>query len=962
MGSIEAAAPLIVRSGRHSVLMPFVPLPAAEAAWSPAALSVWGKLDCDSGSWMPLVRHLDDTGAVASWLWDDYLPAATRAFIAGSLDSGSESEARALVGWLASIHDIGKISPPFAAKATFVAPSRLDVMRDHGLDARPGPEDSLAPHGTVGQHVVNEWLKARWPGAEKKVCSTYTSVIGGHHGTTPTQEALVELAWRPRLVGTGQWDVVRAEVLDAFAKSSGADRYLGEWVSRPLPLPAQVLLTGLVIMADWIASNTDYFPLIMDAVAADRLEQALDLLDLPQPWLPYVPQGGVEAQFASRFPALSNMSPRPLQTALVAVAREVTEPGLFIVEGPMGVGKTEAALLAAEVLAGRFGQGGVFVGLPTMATANPMFVRVRDWLGTALNGGDVSISLAHGKAALNDAYTGLLRQPWTGEVYDEGSERGGSSAAVVVNNWLRGRKRSGLADFVVGTIDQSLFAALKAKHVVLRHLGLAGKVVIIDEVHAADEYMRKYLGVLLEWLGSYRAPVILMSATLPPDRRDEFLNAYAKGSGYSGAPLVTDRGDEYPRISVAAGGGHSDIPIPPGSSPSVQVGLRRVPDDLEELVTQLGVVLAEGGCVGVICNTVTRAQEAYEALRGAFDDDVLLTHSRFIAPDRARREAELVQALGPGADPRPQRLIVVGTQVLEQSLDVDFDLLVTDLAPIDLVLQRAGRLHRHQRSSRPRLLAQPEVWLRGVKDWSATPPMVVSGSKAVYGTNRPLRAAAVLEGAEGLSFPEEIPGLVRRAYDLQLPAPAGWEEAWLDSDRRQREEELRAVGRAQTYLMPGPHKQPTLNGLIDISAANPEVSEERGASQVRDSEDGLEVMVLCRDDDGALRLPECAPHLPGHVIPQAAEWVTHEEMAIARDMAACTLRLPMSLTHERIIDTVISELENAVDHSAWQRSPWVAGQLALVLDSAGRCQLAGHQFTYDSRRGLQSVSDEELHQ
>ncbi len=930
--------------------------------WSEDARSVWGKLDPESGSWMPLVRHLEDTAAVAGWLWDEYLPSVTRTFIADSMAAESGAEARSLAMWLAGIHDVGKVSPPFAAKATFTAPSRLDVMRDYGLDARPRPEDSLAPHGTVGQHVVNEWLKARWPGAEKRVCSTYTSVIGGHHGTTPTRNALDVLAQRPWLVGTGQWNVVRTEVLDAFAKRSGADQYLGEWVARPLPLPAQVLLTGLVIMADWIASNADFFPLVMDSAAADRLEHALDLLDLPQPWLPRVPPGGVEAQFSSRFPVLLNASPRPLQTALVAAAREVTEPGLFIVEGPMGIGKTEAALLAAEVLAERFGQGGVFVGLPTMATANPMFVRVRDWLGAALNGGDVSISLAHGKAALNDAYTGLLRTPWTGEVYDEPSEEDGSRAAVVVNNWLRGRKRSGLADFVVGTIDQSLFAALKAKHVVLRHLGLAGKVIIIDEVHAADEYMRKYLGVLLEWLGAYRAPVILMSATLPPDRRDEFLNAYAKGSGYSGTLLATDRSDEYPRISVIAGGEQSDILVPPGLGPSTQVGLRRVPDDLDELVTQLTTVLEEGGCVGVICNTVTRAQEAYEALRGAFGDDVLLAHSRFIAPDRARREAELVRVLGPGVDPRPHRLIVVGTQVLEQSLDVDFDLLVTDLAPIDLVLQRAGRLHRHQRAVRPGPMAQPVVWLRGVKDWAAAPPMVVTGSRAVYGANHPLRAAAVLARAERLNFPEEIPELVRRAYDPQLPAPAGWEEAWQDSDRRQREEESRAAGRARTYLMPGPHKQPTLNGLIDISAANPEASEERGASQVRDSEDGLEVMVLCRDDDGTLRLPECAPHLPGHVIPQGAEWVTHEEMAIARDMAACTLRLPMSLTHERIIDTVISELENAVDHSAWQRSPWVAGQLALVLDSAGRCQLAGHQFTYDSRRGLQSVSDEELHQ
>lgn len=935
---------------------------AGEIPWSLAARSVWGKLDPDSGAWMPLVQHLEDAAAVAAWLWDEYLPPATRGFLRAAIGAHSDDEPRRLAIWLSSIHDLGKISPPFAAKAAFAAPSRLDAMRDHGMDARPNRSDSTAPHGIVGQYALNGWLELRYPNARKRLRDTYSSVIGSHHGTTPSSYMLGELASRPYLIGAQQWDAVRTEVLDAFTERSGAGQHLAEWMTRPLPLQAQVLLTGFVIMTDWIASNTDYFPLVEDLSPESRTERALDLLDLPRPWRPHVPDGPLGVQFKERFPALAGLRLRPLQEALVAAAKATPQPGLFVIEGPMGVGKTEAALLAAEVLAERFGQGGVFVGLPTMATANPMFGRVKDWLVTALNGGDVSISLAHGKAALNDDYAGLIHRPWTGDVYDDGPGEDGWRAAVVVNSWLRGRKRSGLADFVVGTIDQGLFAALKAKHVVLRHLGLAGKVVIIDEVHAADEYMRKYLCVLLEWLGAYRAPVILMSATLPPNRRDEFINAYAKGSGHSGVPFATDRTDKYPRITVVSGAELSDIGVPPSPNSATRVVLKRIPDDLDALAGQLTEVLVEGGCVGVICNTVTRAQDAYDALRSSFGDDVRLIHSRFIAPDRARREADLVRALGPNSESRPHRLIVVGTQVLEQSLDVDFDLLVTDLAPIDLVLQRAGRLHRHQRPGRSRLVAEPVIWLRGVKDWSAEPPMVVAGTRAVYGASHPLRAAAVLAGAGSLGFPEDIPGLVRRAYDPHLPAPAGWADDWFEGDRRQGEEELRAVGRAKTYLMPGPFQQPTLNGLIDVTAANPESSEERGASQVRDSEDGLEVMVLYRDDDGTLRLPDCAPHLPGHVIPHGADWVTREEMAIARDMAACTLRLPVSLTHPGIVDLVISELENSVDHSPWQRSPWVAGQLALVLDSSGCCRLAGYRLTYDSKRGLQSVSDEELHQ
>lgn len=930
--------------------------------WSPRVLSIWGKLDADSGEWMPLVRHLEDTAGVAGHLWDEYLSQATRTLIREAGRCASDGEARCLAVWLASVHDIGKASPAFAAKATWAMPALLDVMRDQGLDARPRPEDSVAPHATVGQYAIGKWLQGRCPDSSKQTRTTYACVIGCHHGTTPTRNALRSLDSRPDLVGQGPWSEVRDEVLESFAVLTGADQFLHRWMTEPLPLHGQVLLTGFVIMADWIASNTVFFPLSWDVSGDQRLDRAMDLLDLPEPWVPRVPAESIDAQFAARFPALGDVHPRPLQRALVDAAWRIPRPGLFVVEGPMGGGKTEAALLAAEVLAERFGMGGVFVGLPTMATANPMFSRVRDWLATALNGADASISLAHGKAALNDDYASLLRQPWSGAVYDEDSDADSWRPAVVVNGWLRGRKRAGLADFVVGTIDQSLFAALKAKHVVLRHLGLAGKVVIIDEVHAADEYMRVYLRVLLEWLGSYRVPVILMSATLPPDRRDEFLNAYSSGVDRDAIRRATRHTDEYPRISVTTGDDVLSVEVPSSDERVSEIELIRIDDDAGSLVSLLSEALVDGGCVGVICNTVARAQDVFRVLHDAFADDVLLVHSRFIAPERARREAELVRMLGPGVVDRPRRLIVVGTQVLEQSLDVDFDLLVTDLAPIDLVLQRAGRLHRHDRPHRPSAVAGPQVWLRGVEDWTATLPIAVRGSRAVYRMNKLLRSAAVLADREVIRLPEQIPSLVRQGYGQELPVPAGWEEAWLQSDQDESAADARSVGRARAYLMPGPSSQRDLNGLIDVQAGDPESSEERGASQVRDSEDGLEVVVLCRDESGALRLPECAPHFPGRLVPQGVEWGSRDEAEIARDMAACTLRLPLSLTNPSVIDAVIAELERGIDHSSWQRSPWISGQLVLVLDSSGCCRLAGHHLTYDSGQGLQVATEKELHQ
>lgn len=920
--------------------------------WSSAAESVWGKLDPDSVTWMPLVRHLKDSAAVAGHLWDAFLPAATRRCICEALKI-SDEVGRKLVSWLAAIHDVGKASPAFAAKAAVIMPTVLGTMRDCGLDARPTVEDRHVPHATAGQVAVEEWLASRYPNSARRVRNGYASVVGCHHGTTPSAGALESVTLHPAQLGQGRWTEVREEILDNMAKATGAAEHLDGWLSRPLPVPIQVLLSGIVIMADWIASNTDFFP-YSGASTEERLDSAIRLLNLPEPWWPAASVDSTDAFLAQRFPALAGKHARPLQECLVAAAREVEQPSLFVVEGPMGVGKTEAALLAAEVLAERFGQGGVFVGLPTMATANPMFERVERWLGTALNGRDASIALAHGKAALNDRYADLLQQAWQGQVYDEEVES--ALAAAVVNGWLRGRKRAGLADFVVGTIDQSLFAALKAKHVVLRHLGLAGKVVIIDEVHAADQYMREYLKCLLKWLGSYRTPVILMSATLPPSQRLEFLTAYADASGDELVELAVT--DEYPRIAVS---GRREVLSVASDGRGLTVEIGRIPDELAVLAQLLGDVLTDGGCAAVICNTVARAQEAFTALSEVFGDEVRLVHSRFIAPDRARREADLVRVLGPDGSLRPHRLIVVGTQVLEQSLDVDFDLMVTDLAPIDLLLQRMGRLHRHDRPTRPARLGTPLFWIRGVVDWLATPPMAVRGSTAVYAPRDLLASAAVLRDMGSVSLPDDISRMVRVAYDTP-EIPEAWEPVWAEAKQQAITERLGAAARAQTYLMSAPWEASNLNGLIDVISGDPDRLEEQGKSQVRDSEESLEVMALWRGQDGHLRLPERVTRFPGRVITEGLQWGAADDERLARDMAACTLRLPAALCYPGVIEGVIHDLERLADYSGWQNSRWISGQLAVIFDVSGRCAVGSFELSYDAEQGLHFHPLEESHQ
>ncbi len=791
-----------------------------------------------------------------------------------------------------------------------------------------------------------DWLKRRHNGG--RAAAGIAQVVGGHHGVNPTSADLVDVRMRGAALGDATWQAVRDDILDTLADWTGATPRLPHWVERGIPVAARPLLLGIVILADWIASDVDMFPFHDDRSSAERAADSLAVIDLRSPWI--APSDTLlppESLLHRRFPHLTGRPIHPAQVAMIEAARTMGE-GLMILEAPMGTGKTEAAFLAAEILSARFGLSGAYIGLPTMATANPMFARALSWLRSATTE-STSINLVHGKAALDPAFSDLARESWFGDrlrlatLFDELADAGVSGIrdpAVRVVSWTRGRKRSLFANHIIGTVDQSLMSALKAKHVVLRHLALSGKVVIIDECHAADDYMREYLTRALEWFGTYETPVILMSATLPPAQRQQYVDAYARGRGAPATALpITDSPVRLALVDTVTRS--EDIPVQEAER---VVHIEHLSDEPALLVQTLRERLVNGGCVAVIRNTVARAQHAYDLLREAFGDDVQLFHSRFVAPQRSSRESQLVAELGPEGD-RPDRRIVVGTQVLEQSLDIDLDLLVTDVAPADLVLQRIGRLHRHMRHSRPARLSEPVCLLSGM-DWGAEPPTPDRGSRAVYGSSKLLRAAAVLapEGGRDVTLPRDIPRIVRSAYDPALEAPPAWDEEVRRTDDQDGRATRMAIDRASAFRLPPPVGLRTLDGWIDAIAADGESAATQGRCQVRDAEDSVEVILLQRDRDGVLRILDGCGPLSGAEIPEALPIETR----LAKAMAACTVSLPGHLN----LDTVIRALERSLHYDTWQASPWLAGQLALVLDSSGSTDIADLTCTYTHQRGL----------
>ena len=965
--------------------------PSSSRPWpgglSRAARSVWAKHDRSTDGWLPLWRHMADSAAVAGRLWDHWLPDQVRHHIADALPGGSDS-ARTLAVFLACTHDIGKATPAFACQVEDLA----DRMRRCGLDVplekQIRQDRKLAPHGLAGQLLIQEWLMEQH-GWAKRAALAFAIVAGGHHGVPPEAGDIETLRDHPHMLrtrgGEPEWKAVQHELLDNATAATGAGEHLAVWAGVKLPQTVQVLLTAVVIVADWIASNTDLFPLFPGARehGPERIEEAWRLLDLPAPWRPQVPDLSVDDLFTTRFALPRGAKVRPVQEATVTAARDLGGAGLLIVEAPMGEGKTEAALAAAEILGAHTGAGGCFFALPTMATGNAMFPRLTSWLDR-LPAPDEhtrhSVNLAHSKAALNEHFTRLM---WSGgqsanidpdgdgDHWDHRSDQVRTSAELVAHHWLRGRKKGMLASFVAGTIDQLLFVGLKTRHLALRHLAVAGKVVVVDEAHAYDTYMSRYLDRALSWLGAYGVPVVVLSATLPAVRRRALAAAYAGARPGASEFAPLEQEESYPLVTAVKRGASPTVYRPAASGRSTQVHLERLDDDLDTLAERLGAELADGGNALVIRNTVARVHATAEKLRERFGHgNVTVAHARFLDLDRLANDEDLLRRFGSpdkvaeldGERPDGPH-VVVASQVAEQSLDIDFDLLVTDLAPVDLMLQRMGRLHRHLRGTgqrgRPPRLRTARCLVTGA-DWTTAPPTPTSGTK-IYGTYLLLRTAAALESrlaaagtgegtASAVSLPDDISPLVQAVYGNAPIGPDAWQAA-IDRQREAFETAMAEQSRkAEGFLLGGVGRDGrALVGWVAAGAGDADDTR-AGRQQVRDTPDTIEVLVVQRHADGTIAtVPWLSDGRGGRELPTD----TVPPGALARTVAACGLRLPFEFTFEETAIKAIEELESDV-FPAWQakESHWLAGELLLVLDEECRRELAGFVLHYSEENGL----------
>lgn len=658
----------------------------------------------------------------------------------------------AQAAFLAACHDVGKISLGFQSKC----PLWLEEQGWLDLAAARGWARRARAHGELTNESLARFL------TKETVCgdqgaSFWAAAIGSHHGrmVLPTEPGMPPEPEKDDPAMQVDWEAARRRALEEAWQA---------WQRPHLPdadpaSPALWLLAGLVSLADWLSSDERFFPAdrsLSWPEAAHRARQAVTGLGL----------GPLTVRPGLGFEDLFDCPPYAVQRLAGEV---INGPGVYVLEAPMGQGKTEAALYAAYRLLEQGRATGVYFALPTQATSNRMHERLQGFCSRACPQETAwrhNPQLIHASSWLRED----CAQP-AGEQVDRDGE------PDVDKRWFASSKRALLAPLGVGTVDQALLSVVAARHFFVRRFALAGKVVILDEVHSYDVYTGTLIENLCQELLPLGCSLIILSATLTPQARARLLRSATPDHRASEPyPLLTARPQ-----GAAAPSAH---PAPPPKDKIVHIAFA----PRGELLRRAREAAAQGAAVLWVCNTVESAQQTRQDLAGeASAFPVGLLHSRFPHFQRQELEKFWLDRLG-RRDSGPRAGILVSTQIVEQSVDIDADLLITELAPSDMLLQRLGRLHRHERGKRPWppqcLLAAESASLEELRTLDKQAIQAALGAKAqIYAPYALLRSLEVWSALEKLSLPSDIREILARTWQ-DKPLPPAWESLRDEADGR----------------------------------------------------------------------------------------------------------------------------------------------------------------------------------
>lgn len=719
---------------------------------------IWAKTNPAKG----LLHHMLDTGNMAYAL-------LSKSTIRPSLDilsSYLSGEVVETVSCLVALHDIGKCHPHFQMKAD--DPALTAPLFEEGLLFADDLYSPSFRHEVESEKIMRQILKVKIE--NRRALDGFSKIFALHH--QPSNHASATFLNMARY---SKWNELQHSLIHQVCNVFQPNwKILGDCTNLDACCS---IIWGLMMLCDWLSSGQEAFLLDEDTEIITYQKQSANaaiiaLSDAGFKCAVLLPNGGIRRLF----PEIPVDGLRPVQKTCEELRTnwqyENRFPLVTLIEAPMGEGKTEAALSLASALMQGYGKSGCYFALPTAATSNCMFDRINKCLS---NNGIEGTRLLHGYAWL---------------IQGAGAAAHSSREA---QSWLAPMRRAILAPYGVGTIDQVLMSVLRIRYTILRLVGLSDKVLIIDEIHAYDAYMQQALSRLLSWARVLRIPVVLLSATLPSEKRKMLLES-------CGCKTDTNEYDmAYPLITQGFIDGTAECKPVNGAYMQQRVTLSIRPW-MQNLATVAAFVLSkvqDGGCAGILVNTVLEAQTLYVELQQHNDTQVelFLFHARFPLSIRQEREDECVRLFGKNGQ-RPNKAILVATQVVEQSIDLDLDFLVTMLCPIDLLLQRMGRMHRHKRQ-RPDGMQQPKIVVLVPESWDV---LAKTPTAFVYSPWILRKTWQLLADIDCIHLPEDIRPMVEKTYTASAPGDTDFEE-WMSMTFRN--DVMAEAARGATF--PPPH-------------------------------------------------------------------------------------------------------------------------------------------------------------
>lgn len=643
----------------------------------------WGKADDSETGYHSFPYHCLDVAAVANQWWIRS-SSIRRSFIQAT--KLTEKQTHAWIMFFIALHDFGKLDIRFQMKVLELA------KENYGSKLPNNSESKNYDHGEQGYIWIVQESESYFEGVEDKHqrwLQNWFASTAGHHGKIPTNAEGNPPAFVPPSIKKQDIDARKEwiqELYWLFLQPAGLN--FGDIPTKEAP----ILLAGFCSVCDWLGSNTLYFKYQntiqpLNEYFKSREKKASEILDDFGLLTEIITKGGMQAIYPKCIP----------RNTQVLIEDLAVQQNMIIIEANTGSGKTEAALAYASRLLAQGLADSITFALPTQATANAMLERLEKVADKIFKGGK-NVILAHGKRDFNQSFKKLIEHSKQAK-----NAQGEFEAGAQCSEWLSSsRKRAFLGQIAVTTVDQVMLSAIKPlKHYFVRSFGVGKSVLIIDEIHAYDAYMYGILEAVIKQQKQAGGSVILLSATLP---------AYQKKSLFKAWGVENEIHEQaYPLILQAIYPDVKAFTLTEREAPQEKIVKLELwqSDDCDittEHLEQIVQVAEKGAKIGIVCNLVDDAQRYAHSLAKMTSVPVDIFHSRYRYCDRMVKEKVVLDQYGKGSPDEGR--ILVGTQVIEQSLDIDFDWLISFICPVDLLFQRMGRLHRHLKK-RPEMNENP---------------------------------------------------------------------------------------------------------------------------------------------------------------------------------------------------------------------------------------------------------------